>query len=454
MFRAGFTQASITCGVGLALLACSPVAHERAAVAGRRRSVTLVDTDDADVADVADVGAASRCPSPVRADPMAAQRAACVFGASTSVAETLGFSPPERATIPLRHLIVIMKENRSYDHLFGKLFENGQPDSEPLLDTVMNPDSNGNEVHPYHADTTCLAGNPGHQWSAMHQSVDNGAMDGFVKASHKRYVMSWYDSSDLPFYYFLANTFAIGDRHFASVLSGTWPNRDYLLLATSDKVHSTKGGTLDPSLPTIFAQLSASEVSWGVYYGAVEPFEGSLGWKPDHPGVATFDVFLQQLADGTLPQVAFVDAGEGSQDEHPPADIQNGEAWTHLVYQSALASPLWSSLAIVLTYDEGGGFYDHVAPPHACLARPQDHDFFELGVRVPLVVISRFARAHYVSHVQHEHTSILRLVQLVFDLPALTARDANSDALLDMFDFECPNDELPAAPDPGQGGCK
>jgi len=118
-------------------------------------------------------------------------------------------------------------------------------------------------------------------------------------------------------------------------------------------------------------------------------------------------------------------------------------------------SPLWEKSAMLFTYDEGGGYFDHVPPPEqACVARPQDAEFHELGVRVPLVAISPYARRHFVSHVQHEHTSITRLIELLFDLPALTARDANSDALLELFDFECPTkDPLPEAPAPGTGGC-
>jgi phospholipase C len=396
------------------------------------------------------------CPSPLRPDPSAEQRAACAFGPSTRVEDTLLFMPTEHAQIPLSHVIVMMKENRSYDQLFGKLFEHGQADSEPLLDSFMNPDANGDEVHPVHANTTCLPNAP-HQWKGMHNDVHGGKMDGFVTSAGKpnlgHFVMSYYDDRDIPFYYFLANTFAIADHDFPSVQSGTWPNRDYLVLGTSDQVRSTDTGFPSSSLPTLFTLLTARGVSWGVY-AEDKPFENALGWPSDHPGVATTSAFFEQLADGTLPQVAFVDSKESVDDEHPPADIQAGEAWTYEVYQSARRSPLWSSMAIVWTYDEAGGFYDHVPPPATCVARPNDNAFFELGIRVPLVVISRWARAHYVSHVQHEHTSILRFIELLYDLPALTARDANSDALLDMFDFNCPNDTIPEPPLPGTGGCR
>ncbi len=135
-----------------------------------------------------------------------------------------------------------------------------------------------------------------------------------------------------------------------------------------------------------------------------------------------------------------------------------GEAWTRQVYEAAVQSPLWPRLALIWTYDEAGGFADHLPPPSsACIPRPgdpRDAAFFELGVRVPLAVISPYARSHYTSHVVQDHTAITRFIELVFDLPALTARDANSDALLDMFDFDAPALLTPPpAPPSGTHGC-
>jgi phospholipase C len=114
------------------------------------------------------------------------------------------------------------------------------------------------------------------------------------------------------------------------------------------------------------------------------------------------------------------------------------------------------STALIWTYDEGGGFFDHVPPPHSCPPRdgtPGAERFFELGIRVPMVMISPWARPHHVSHVVHQTTSITRFIETIFDLPALTARDANSDALLDMLDFTCPMPDPAPPPDAGHGGC-
>jgi phospholipase C len=168
---------------------------------------------------------------------------------------------------------------------------------------------------------------------------------------------------------------------------------------------------------------------------------------------------VQALVDaldaGSLPNVAFVDGLDNTEDDHPGADLQRGEAWLKGIYDHAVTSPQWQRLAIIWTYDECGGFADHVAPePQACAAEGNS-PFTQMGPRVPLVVVSPWARRGYISHVRHEHTAITRLIEAIFDLPALTARDANSDALLDLYDFSCGRDPtVAAAPAPGTGGCQ
>jgi len=397
------------------------------------------------------------CPSPVPTDTKAAMRKACSFKLGAMPSDTLEVKAGTK--FPINHIIVMMKENRSFDQHFGQLSLHGQADSEPVPGTFANLDAQGVSVKPYHLTTTCLKTDPPHSNAAMHAAVNVDKMDGFVKGattagSDGHYVMGYYDNTDLPFYYFLANTFAIGDRAFSSVRGSTWPNRDYLLVATSDGVKDTGGGHPADTLATVMSELDKKGVTWGAYTPST-PFEECLGWPANHVGVHTQAAFKAGLADGTLPAVTFIDSREGIEDEHPAADVQVGEAWTRDIYESVLASSIWPTTALIMTYDEAGGFADHVPPPNSCQPRPQDVGFTELGVRVPLLVISPYARRHYVSHVVHEHTSITRLIETVFDLPALTARDANSDALLDMFDFGCPgNAQIPDAPAAGTMGCK
>jgi phospholipase C len=403
------------------------------------------------------------CPSAPRTDAMLSQRQACAFKAGDKASTTLDLGATERAAIPIKHIVVVMKENRSFDHIFGGL-KALQPDVDVADATFVNKDKSNADVTPYHLETTCVGFDPDHQWNAMHAQVNGGKMDGFVTSAASstggdgHFVMGQYQQTDLPFYYWLASTYAIADRYFPSVRSGTFPDRDYMLLGTSDKVNATQYVIWpDPSLPTIFDELDAAGVSWGVYAddhpleetlnNPAKSFEKTKPWQ----GVAKL---IQAFQDDTLPSVVFVDGKENAQDEHPTADLQVGEAWTKAIYDAAVASKAWDSTAILFTYDEAGGFADHVPPSdHACLARPADSAFFELGVRVPLLAISPWARRHFVSHLDKEHTSITRFIESVFDLPAMTARDANSDGLLDMFDFACPAPPVAAAPATGTKGC-
>jgi phospholipase C len=395
---------------------------------------------------------ARTCPSPVAIDAKAGARSSCTFKAGAMPLDTIGISATDRMAIPIRHVIIVMRENRTYDEYFGQLVKRGQPESEPVPATFAN-----DNVKPYHETTTCVKTDPDHSWDGLHKCVNGGRMDGFVKTSGS-VTMGYYDQSDLPFYYFLANTFALADRHFPSVLGPTYPNRDFLVLGTSDGIQCTCSQFPRAGLPSLMDALEKKGLTWAAYSEMNNPMENTLGtaWRDSHPASRhTVSDFKMALASGNLPAVTFVDSQENTIDEHPPADVQAGEAWTRTLYDALVKSSIWSTTALIWTYDEGGGFADHVPPPKTCAPSQSESAFTELGVRVPLIVISPYARRHYVSHVVHEHTSITRFIETVFDLPALTARDANSDALLDMFDFACPpNTMVPDAPAAGTGGCR
>jgi phospholipase C len=198
-------------------------------------------------------------------------------------------------------------------------------------------------------------------------------------------------------------------------------------------------------------------VSWGIYVDGT-PRQNCIGFSSSTPGVHTIDDFVAALADGSLPSISFVDGTGSEQDEHPPNNIQKAENFVRDLYLAVTTSPLWPRTAFVFTYDEGGGFFDHVPPPQTCspTTSPEDlANFSQLGVRLPAVVISPYSKRGYLSHIVHHSTSITRLIELLFNLPALTRRDANADALLDMFDFSFPQ-LLQPPPDPppaGTGGC-
>jgi phospholipase C len=399
------------------------------------------------------------CGASIPSDDKANARAACEFGSGARVLETLGIPRSTLATIPIRHVIVLMKENRSFDHLLGKLHDGGQPGVEAVPTDYSNPTATGSAVFPFHSTTTCIPYNPEHQSAAVQRCIDNGKMDGFVRnaaastPSDGSFVMSYYDQNDLPFYYWLATTFAIADRHFPPMASGTFSNRNYMMFGTNAGVVDTGIVFPSPRTPSIFQLLINAGFTWGVYTDGT-PLSGTLGWTGGSPGVHSLTDLYDALDAGTLPNVAFVDGIERVEDDEPTADLQRGEAWVKTLYDHAVASPQWPRLAILWTYDEAGAFADHVPPPTGCRANATSYPLSEMGPRVPLVVISPWAKRNYVSHVVHDHTALTRFIEALFDLPALTARDANSDALFDMFDFSCGRDlSIPGALAPGTGLC-
>jgi len=390
-------------------------------------------------------------------DPAASERAACAFTRGAHASQTLGVDGPTAAKFPIRHVIVMMKENRSFDHLLGKLHDT-LPDVEAIPANYTNVDQSGNPVSFVHATSTCLDLDPNHQSNSVLACIDGGKMDGFVKNAAATttgrdpptMAMSFYDATDLPFDYWLASTFAIGDRDFAPTASGTYANRDYLMFGTNAGVVDTGLLFPSPTTPSIFQTLIDAGFTWRVYYtpqstpgGLPGPLSDALDWKLTDPGVRKYEDLISDLTNGTLPNVAFVDGQENFDDDHPRADLALGEAWTKKIVDAAIGSPEWNRLALVWTYDEAGGFADHVPPPNGCLALPSSSPFTLMGPRVPLVVISQWAKRGYVSHVVRDHTAITRFIETLFDLPALTSRDANSDALLDMFDFSCTQGSLP-----------
>jgi phospholipase C len=395
------------------------------------------------------------------ADTHAAEREACAFDVRATTEETLGVPASLGLALPIRHVIVLMKENRSYAHLFGHGHGDkaGQHGAHALY---KNRDLAGVDVPAYHAPTTCDPTDPPHQWDAMHVAVNAGAMDGFVlmaalsTPTDGHFVMSTHSADDLPFYAFLGRTFASSDRHFAPARTGTYANRNFLLFGSNAGVRDTGDLHANPATPSILRSLMAAGYTWGAYSDD-EPMSGTLGWASFDPGVHSMAELFHALDTGSLPNVAFVDGVEDVDDDHPPADLQRGEAWTRAIYDHALRSPQWERLAIVWTYDEAGGFADPVAPPDGCPASPSivDAPWFERGPRVPLVVISPWARPGFVAHAPEDHTAITRFVEVLFGLPALTARDATSSALLELFDFsgEPPMRSPPATPEAGTGGC-
>jgi phospholipase C len=384
---------------------------------------------DGDVVDADGSACSTFTPNSV----LASMRAACAFASGAKVLATVDDALPARAAIT--HIIILTHENRSLDHMYGTTGAG----IEGFPSTYTNPNPSGGTAAPTHLTTSCPADIP-HSPAAISEEWDQGKMDGFYKADGPE-ALGYYDPSDHPFYSWLVTTFATSDRYFCSTLGDTGLNRRFLY-----------GASATATANNIFTEMDAASVTWGDYFTGTEPIYNTYQFPANSPHLHPYSDFLPALDAGTLPSVTYLDSPS---DEHPPGSVHDGEGVVYQVLQHAFASPLWSHLAIIFNYDEGGGFFDHVAPPTACLpsTAAADATYNHEGFRVPLIVISPFARKGYVSHIDHSHTSVVRLVELLHDLPAITARDANSDALLDMFDFACPDFDSPPmiGPKPPQG---
>lgn len=358
--------------------------------------------------------------------------------------------------IPIEHVIFVMQENRSFDHYLSELGDGeGEGEVHTAKPGVSVVDDDGTVYPRVRAPALCTA-DPPHSWSAIHRSWNHGAMDGFARTTHDGRSMVYYGESELPFFYSLARTFALSDMHFASLLGPTFPNRMYFMAATSFGLTSNvfpppfkPDGT---PYPNLLRELSAHSVDWRVYADSISEiaiFTDTYGENESR--FTDLGGFYTAAAAGTLPAMSYVEAnfvsGGSRTDEHPPSDIQLGEGFLSNVVQAVLHSPNWRSTALFISYDENGGFYDHVPPPVACAPDallPPSEDFAHFGMRVPLIVVSPFAKRHYVSHTIGDHTSLVRFAEARFDLPAMTARDANADPLFDLFDWDHPDYSIPA----------
>jgi phospholipase C len=345
-----------------------------------------------------------------------------------------------------------MMENHSFDNYFGML---GRGDGLTLGDTGTplntNPAADGTPVQVYHLPTTDQTSNHVNQdWVASHVQYDNGMMDGFVTTSGTQ-AMGYWNGTDLPFYYSLAGWFTLCDRYFSSVLAQTYPNRRFLQAATALGMISTEVPDVNeppPANGTIFDKLDQFGISWHEYTAgppeiALFPYE----LIPHLGNIFDISQFLADAASGDLPAFSLITPNPNVSEENPQ-DIHQGEAFSAGIVNALLTSPNWSSTVLVYTYDEHGGYYDHVPPPPAF---PPDDippklsetygvqgGYNRLGMRVPAVVVSPYSRAGYVSHVVADHTSILRLIETKWNLGALTYRDANASNLLDALDLTAP----------------
>jgi phospholipase C len=339
---------------------------------------------------------------------------------------------------PVDTVVVLMMENRSFDHYLGWLrtdesyIEQGlsrygrrfsvdgdidqtfaAPDGS-LVDTYYLPENPG-EVNAYRG---CEHPDPGHGWDDGRAQRDDGFL---AEASgNDPYALGYYREDDIPYYARLAREFTIFDNYYCSLLGPTFPNREYLHSAQS-------GGVKDNTIPfesrgfqweTIWDRLMAANVPAGYFF--VDLPVTALWGERLIPVTHHIEQFFARAATGTLPNVTFVDPGFTTgfrTDDHPYCDIRAGQRYVYNIIKAVAESPQWERTALFITYDEWGGFFDHVKPPHFPDDRASANDaedFSQAGFRVPTLLASPFARKGFVDHQAYDHTSILRFLEWRF----------------------------------------
>jgi phospholipase C len=361
---------------------------------------------------------------------------------------------PSPRNMPIDHFVVLMMENRSFDHYLGWL-----PNADGRQAGLSYPGDDGrrHRTHPLAPDFQgCGFKDPDHSWEGGRREYHGGRLDGFYRVNDE-FAIGYYTERDLPFLPALARAFTTYDRYFAALLGPTYPNRHYQWSAQS-------GGQITNVVPlktggnrweTIFDRAVAAGASVGYYFTDV-PFAAlygarALGW------VRPIAEFYADAALGRLPNIAFVDPGflfedEGlSTDEHPHGDPRVGQLLMADVVKAFLHSPNFRRGAMFVNYDEWGGFFDHVSPrfvPDDRSSRRLSKNFGVTGFRVPAVAISPWARRGHTSHATMTHVSILKLISYRFGLGYLNTRHRYSSDIGRTFDFEKPNYDVPGLPNP------
>ena len=356
-----------------------------------------------------------------------------------------------QADTPIRHLIISCAENRSFDHYFGYAPQVQAAGFGPPAG-YFQPDAEGNPHEPFEF-TSLTTPDPPHSWSAVHEQWNGGAMDGFYKSSAASIgdgdaAMGYYTAAELPFYYSLFDDSALLANFFCPLLGPTWPNRFYFAAGTSGGV-TTNGiwgyGVFD--YPIILDLLDAAGVTWKVYNLSWDsvPFGNTdnifVFWKRyahDNRTRGSKGGFVNDARRGELPQVSWlIPSFARGWDEHPPADVSVGMDLQEEMITAVRESPQWESSAFLLTYDEHGGYFEHVPPPQL--------DAFGLGIRVPMWVISPYAKTGPIAtSLPGEFCSTLKFLEKLHGLPTL----ASTNHLFDNGTPTGSNFETGGAPAP------
>jgi phospholipase C len=362
---------------------------------------------------------------------------------------------PVKPRTPIRHLVTLMQENHSFDNYFGTY-----PGADGIPAGTCMP------VSPGTASTRCikpfrLGGSAvqdlGHTSSVFGYQYDHGKLDGFLRSGQnegigvQKNVMGHYDGADLPYYWNIARNYVLFDRFFTSAGAGSVQNHMFWVTGQAGSPTDVIPPNGFGNIQTIFDRLESRGVSWKFYVQNYRPAityrargVGDAGaqpvWVPllaynryiDNPRLRSHIVDLSEyyrdLQNGTLPAVSYIVPSGSS--EHPPGSIQAGERFVRTLINSLQQSSAWRSSAFTWTYDDWGGWYDHVRPPRV--------DRYGYGFRAPALLVSPYARKGYIDSHTLDFTSILRFIEDNWSLKSLAVRDARANSIATAFDFKQP----------------
>jgi len=364
-------------------------------------------------------------------------RGAAVSAASLSAIPTLSCNESELVSPEgsgIEHIVVVMLENRSFDHFLGWL-----PGANGKQAGLSFRDGAG-ESHATYRLTTYSGRahpDPDHTYAGGRSEFNNGQMDGWLRTgANDAFCIGYYDEADLPVLSALARNFTTLDNYFSSILAPTYPNRIFQHAGQTDRLSNTPAIA---TLPTIWDSLAKAGISNKYYFSNV-PFLSV--WGDKYNGISAFySDFLADAVSGKLPAVSFVepaftllDDGDGN-DDHPHADVRAGDAFLSEVYNAVTKGPGWKNTVWVINRDEWGGFYDSVPPPRVIAPNSVDMDMVDgkvlLGNRVPALVISPFSMGKpatpRIDSTLYDHTSVLKLIEWRFGLAPLGLRDGSNE---------------------------
>src|SRR5512142_1116113 len=372
----------------------------------------------------------------------------------TGMASVSALDPAAQTNTPIQHIILLMQQNHTFDNYFGTY-----PGADGLPVGTCVPSTFPDEmvkscVKPFHIVRYPVVDLP-HNSNVFDADYNGGLMDGFVRSIRTfnldgSLAMAYYNDQDIGYYWGLANQYVLFDHYFSSAKAGSVPNRMFWISGTPGVTTNNIPNQGFGDLPTIFDRLQARGISWKFYVANYDPrlnyrsianltyLPPQVQWVPvlsfarfiDDPKLSSHIVdlseFYKDLHNNTLPAVSYVTL-QGGISEHPATDIRQGVRVVKSMVQALMESDSWWSSAFLLTYDEGGAWYDHVVPPQI--------DSYGYGFRVPALLISPFARQGYVDNTQLDHTSSLQFIEENWGVAPLAQRDAAAKDFMSAFDF-------------------